>query len=61
MHIVSVHEGKKPFKCDMCDANLKQQGHIASVHENKKPFRCEICSISFGRKPNLKKTYCISS
>ena len=31
------------------------KGHIASIHENRKPFTCEICSISFARKPNLKK------
>ena len=53
----SVHEGKKPFKCDKCevyfglkyDLNL----HIASVHEGKKPFKCEICNDQFELKHEL--------
>ena len=24
-HIESVHEGKKPFKCNVCDAGLKRR------------------------------------
>ena len=36
----SVHEGKKPFKCDH---SVSQKGdlkvHIKSVHEEKKPFK----------------------
>ena len=56
-HIASVHEGKKPFKCDKCevyfglkyDLNL----HIASVHEGKKPFKCEICDDQFELKHEL--------
>ena len=42
----SVHEGKKPFKCDFCDysCSLKNKmQHVASVHEGKKPFKCDIC------------------
>ena len=41
-HIVVVHEGKKPFKCDVCDAKFSQKphlnGHNAAVYEGKKPF-----------------------
>ena len=36
-HMESVHEKKKPYKCDICDANFtEKQGmvsHIQSVHE----------------------------
>ena len=43
-HIFSVHEGKKPFNCNICDYNcLKQNIHVASVHEGKKPFKSDIC------------------
>ena len=39
MHIESIHEGKKPFKCNecgkafSCKGNLN--GHIEKVHEEK--------------------------
>ena len=46
-NVLSVHEDKKPFKCDFCDYNCSKKGamsqHVASVHENKKLFKCEIC------------------
>ena len=35
-HIVSVHEGKKPFKCDIRD-------------EENKPFKSNSCGASFAR------------
>ena len=35
-HIASVHEGKKPFQCEMCDVQfeleLELNEHIALVH-----------------------------
>ena len=47
----SVHEGKKPFKCDICDANFTQKPnlkqHIESDNEGKKPFKCDMCDTSF--------------
>ena len=50
-HISLVHEGKKPFKCSICNVRFAQnQGlkkHIAAVHEGKKPFKCSICDDSF--------------
>ena len=58
-HIASVHENKKPFKCNICDANFARKpylkGHIASVHEGKKPYKCNICDTSFTRKENLNR------
>ena len=46
-HVESVHERKKPFKCNnICDYSCSQKGHlkphVASVHEVKKPFKCNI-------------------
>ncbi len=39
-YISTVHEEKKEFKCDICDASFTQKRnlnvHIASVHEGKK-------------------------
>jgi hypothetical protein len=33
----SVHEGKKPFKCDICGANFTQKWYLRanSSHEGK--------------------------
>ena len=27
-HVASVHEGKKPFKCEICDYKCTQSGHL---------------------------------
>ena len=39
LHIASVHEGKKPFKCEICDDQFELKHelneHIASVHEEE--------------------------
>ena len=57
IHIASVHEGKKHFKCNICDAGFTQKasmnGHISSVHEGKKPFKCSMCDASFSGKRKL--------
>ena len=55
----SVHEGKKPYECNLCDkiftvnSSLKQ--HIESVHEKKKPFNCDTCKSSFTLESALKQ------
>ena len=41
-HIESVHEGKKSFKCNVCDTAFSEKsnlnGHIESVHDRKSFF-----------------------
>ena len=58
-HTDSVHERKKPFKCNICDTTFTQKGvmkqHVVSVHEGKKPFQCTICDASFGRRETLNR------
>jgi hypothetical protein len=50
-HITSVHEGMKPFECNVCGAifviNANLKVHNASVHGEKKPFQCTICAFLF--------------
>ena len=57
--IQSVHEGKKPFKCNICDTGFSYKGHLnvhfESVHNGKKPFKCNICDASFSRRDSLKR------
>ena len=59
MHIDSIHNGKKPFDCNVCSkifthkSNLNK--HIKIVHEGKKPYACSICSSAFATKQSLKK------
>ena len=49
IHVATVHEGKKTFKCDICNANFGQKStlnkHVATVHEGKKQFKCDICNV----------------
>ena len=39
-HITTIHEGRKPFKCDICNAEFTSRqdmkGHITTIHEGKK-------------------------
>ena len=58
MNIDSVHETKKPFKCNSCDSTFEQKDSLRShtnlVHERKKPFNCNSCDSTFEDKDSLK-------
>ena len=66
-HVASIHEGKKAFKCGICDERFSQNGslkrHMISRHESrksldgKKPFKCFICKYSCYDKSDLKKHF----
>ena len=49
-HIASVHEGKKPFHCEMCDVQfeleLELNEHIALVHEERNHFKVLSVKLS---------------
>ena len=42
-HIALVHEGKNPFKCELCNHTFFQKSnlnvHVASIHDGKKSFK----------------------
>ena len=56
-HIATVHEGKKQFKCSICDKSYGRndvlKDHISSVHDGIKPHKCTICEKAFSRKDKL--------
>ena len=53
IHVATVHEGKKPFKCEVCDYKWYQksslENNVASVHTGNKPFTC-VCDYSSSQK-----------
>ena len=57
-HIETVHEGKKPYNCSICDSNFSSKGdlrrHIEAVHKEKKPHICIKCDATFALKQTLK-------
>lgn len=58
-HISTVHENKKPSKCDICGkgftSNRSRNEHVTSVHEKKKPYTCQSCQKGFPSRKNLKR------
>ena len=65
IHVSSVHEGMKPFRCDICDFSSSHfssmNRNVESVHEGKKPFKCNICDYSCSQKKGNKYICCICS
>ena len=57
-HILSGHEEKNMFGCEICGKNFakKQQlaHHIGAIHEGKKPFKCDICDYRCSAKGTMK-------
>ena len=46
-NVISVHDGKKPFKCDICDYTgfLKRKKKNSDIfHVERKPFKCSVKS-----------------
>ena len=59
--IETVHEGKKPFKCNICDAGFVSEADLnrlnASVHEGRK-VQCDFCVSSFTKENNFQCSIC---
>ena len=56
-HMKSVQDGKKSFKCDICDScyisDYELKAHISSVHERNMLLQCEECAVSFSSQKSL--------
>ena len=65
MDTFMVHEGKKPFDFNSCEASFEDKSnlerHIASVHEEKTPFHANTYGNSFNQKFGLNETHCNGS
>ena len=50
-HILSVHEGKRPFECNECSSKFAYKSnmrkHIYSVHERKNLLNAAYAMASF--------------
>ena len=59
LHINSVHEGVKNYKCDLCDKVYSRptdiKRHIIGVHEGQKNYKCDICGKAFKQSSHLKR------
>jgi uncharacterized Zn-finger protein len=54
----SVHEGKKPFECDICESTFSRKDalykHVKQTHEEPDlKHQCNICSKAFKNKDYL--------
>jgi hypothetical protein len=49
--LMFLHEGKKPFKCDIFEFICSQCGklnhQVASIHDGRKPYEYDICDYIF--------------
>ena len=58
-HILSEHEEKNMFGCEICGKNFATKQllarHIGAIHEGKKPYKCDICDYSCFQKSDLKR------
>ena len=58
--MLSVHKGKKPFKCDICDVCFTHKHdlkyHTEYVHEGNTPFKCDMCDAGIGNYSPVKFT-----
>ncbi|CAC5419816.1 KRAB [Mytilus coruscus] len=55
-HILSLHAGVKPFKCDQCDKMFTRKYHLERhlmMHAGTKDYQCKYCGKEFSTKGNL--------
>ena len=47
----SVHEGKKPHKCEVCPKGFASKNDLRrdllAAHERKKLYKCQLCDKKF--------------
>lgn len=51
-----VHEGERPFPCDVCGFAFAKRNHLVRhmrIHNGEKPFPCDICGVHFRQKSDM--------
>ena len=50
-HVEFVHEGKKPFKCELCTTSFSNKinlrSHVSCIHEGEWPFQYSTFDATF--------------
>ena len=50
-HVEFVHEGKKPFKCELCTTSfsykINLRSHVSCIHEGEWPFQYSTFDATF--------------
>ena len=63
VHIPTIHEDNKDYKCDSCGKSFSEAGHlkkhIHTVHEGQKDHSCESCGKSFSQAIYLKHIHTV--
>lgn len=57
-HILSVHNGIKPFACEYCSATFATKNTLkvhTRIHTGEKPFKCNVCERRFTQLTPMKK------
>ncbi|QLL33708.1 hypothetical protein HG536_0F00320 [Torulaspora globosa] len=57
-HQQAVHQGRKPFKCELCDRSFAKKSHLERhlhAHAEDKPLHCSFCQKGFTTAQQLKR------
>ena len=59
-HVSSVHERKKPFKCELCEKSFAvipyMRNHFARIHKGEQHGICKICEYICSSKYTWNKS-----
>ena len=58
IHIKTIHQGHKDFKCDSCGNSFRRVDqmrlHIKTIHKANRDFKCDSCGKSFSQAAHLR-------
>ncbi|XP_014678755.1 PREDICTED: putative zinc finger protein 833 [Priapulus caudatus] len=52
MEYVTIHSGKKPYKCDLCNVAFSCLSAVKKhlrTHTGEKPYKCDLCDAAFSQ------------
>ena len=54
-HVSIVHEGLKPFQCNICDKKYKDKASVLRHESLPHAYQCEDCDKKYIREMHLKR------